>query len=218
MKVNRVFSPDDLRRIEEAVHETEKRTSGEIVPFVVERSDGYSSATWRASTLGALLAGLGTAAAVHGVEVWGVPLPLWIAGPPVLGAGLGHLACEWIPALKRLLIPRAVLEERVRERAEQAFLSEQVFATRDRSGVLLFLSLFERRVVVMGDKGIAAKVGQEEWDGIIATIVNGMRVGKPAGSLIEAIRTCGGLLERHGLGIRADDRDELPDGLRVGKP
>jgi putative membrane protein len=97
-------------------------------------------------------------------------------------------------------------------------LSEEVFATRDRSGVLLFLSLFERRAIVMGDKGIAARVRQEDWEGIIATIVRGMREGKPAESLIEAVRACGGLLERQGLAIRQDDRDELADGLRIGKP
>jgi len=218
MKVSRVFSPEDLRRVEEAVRESEKRTSGEIVPFVVERSDAYASATWRASTIGALLAAGATGAAVHAIEVWGTPLALWIAGPAVLGAGMGLLACQSIPALKRILIPRHLLTERVHERAGQAFLSEQVFATRERTGVLIFLSLFERRVVVMGDKGIAAKVRQEEWDGIIAGIVGGMKAGKPGDALVAAIRECGGLLERHGVEVRPDDRDELGDGLRIGKP
>jgi putative membrane protein len=218
MKVSRVFSPEDLRRVEESVRETEKRTSGEIVPFVVERSYGYADATWRASTLGALLAAVGAAAAAHAVEFWGVPLPLWIAGPAVLGAGIGFLACESLPPLKRFLIPGSVLGERVHERAAQAFLSEEVFATRDRTGVLIFLSLFERRVVVMGDKGIAAKVRQEEWDGIISGVVRGMREGKPGDALVAAVRECGGLLEHHGVAVRPDDRDELGDELRIGKP
>jgi putative membrane protein len=218
MKVSRVFAPEDLRRVEEAVRETETRTSGEIVPYVVERSDAYGGATWRASTLGGLLFATGTAAAVRAVEVWGVPLSLWIAGPAVLGAGIGYLACELIPTLKRLLIARSDLEERVHERAARAFLSEEVFATRDRTGLLIFLSLFERRVVVMGDRGIAAKVRQEEWDGIIGGVVRGMKEGKPGDALVAAVRECGGLLERHGVAVRPDDRDELGDGLRLGKP
>jgi putative membrane protein len=218
MKVNRVFSPEDFRRVEEAVQGAEKRTSGEIVPFVVERSDAYANATWRASTLGALLASLGTAAAIHWIEVWGVPLALWIAGPAVLGAGIGHLAAELVPAVKRALIPRRVLSERVEERAAQAFLSEEVFATRERTGVLIFLSLFERRALVMGDKGIAAKVRQEEWDGVIERLVRGMREGKPGEALVGAIESCSKLLEGRGVEIRADDRDELADGLRIGKP
>ena len=218
MEANRLFSPADLRRIEEAVHEAEKRTSGEIVPYVVERADGYADSIWRGSTLGALFAVLGTAAAVQTTEVWGVPLPLWIAAPAVLGAAIGHLACRFIPPLKRLLVARSVLDERVHERAAQAFLSEQVFATRDRTGVLIFLALFERRVVVMGDKGIAAKVRQDEWDGLVAGIVRGMREGKAGGALVAAIAECGALLERHGVAIRSDDADELTDGLRIGAP
>jgi putative membrane protein len=218
MKMSRVFSPEDLRRIEEAVRDAEKRTSGEIVPYVVERSDGYADATWRGATLGALVAALGSAAAFHAVEVWGMPLALWIAAPAVLGAGLGLLASELAPPFKRLLVPRGVLAERVRERAAQAFLSEEVFATRERTGMLIFLSLFERRVVVTGDRGIAAKVRQEEWDGIVGGIVRGMREGKPGDALAAAIRECGDLLARHGVDVRPDDRDELANGLRLGKP
>ncbi len=218
MKVSRVFSPEDLRRIEDAVREAETRTSGEIVPFVVERSDAYSSATWRASTIGALAAALAAAAPFHAIEVWGVPLSLWIAGPTVLGAGIGFLAAEVAPALKRALIPRSVLAERVHERAAQAFLSEEVFATRERTGVLLFLSLFERRALVYGDKGIAAKVRQDEWDGIVDRLVRGMRAGGAGESLVAAIGDCSRLLERHGVEVRPDDRDELADGLRIGKP
>jgi putative membrane protein len=218
MNVGRVFAPEDLRRIEEAVRETEKRTSGEIVPYVVERSDAYASATWRASTLGALLFAIGAGAVVSAVELWGVPPFLWIAGPVIAGAAVGHLASELVPSLKRLLVARGAVEERVRERAAQAFLSEEVFATRERTGVLIFLSLFERRVVVMGDKGIAARVRQEDWDGIIAGIVRGMKSGAPGDALVAAIGECGGLLERHGVARRPDDRDELGDGLRIGKP
>src|SRR5512134_597761 len=93
VRIERFFSQEDLRRIEEAVREAEGRTSGEIVPYAVERSDTYASATWRAATLGAFAGALLAAAAVHLAELWGLPPALWIAAPPLLGAGVGYLIC-----------------------------------------------------------------------------------------------------------------------------
>ena len=49
--VTRLFSEADRARIQAAVHDAEGKTSGEIVPFVVERSDGYEAADWRGGAL-----------------------------------------------------------------------------------------------------------------------------------------------------------------------
>ncbi len=218
MKLEKFFSAEDLRLVEEAVREAESRTSGEIVPYAVERSDAYPEATWSAATLGALL-GVLAAAAVQGlVEIWGVPLAAWIAAPTALGAGGGALLCGALPALRRALVPAVTLGDRVAARAERAFLEHEVFATRERTGILVFLSLFERRVVVRADRGIAAKVAQAEWDAVVQGIVAGIREGKPGEALARGIRACGEILERRGVERRADDRDELPDGLRTGGP
>lgn len=218
MKLEKFFSAEDLRLVEEAVREAESRTSGEIVPYAVERSDAYPEATWSAATLGALL-GVLAAAAVQGlVEIWGVPLAAWIAAPAALGAGGGALLCGALPELRRALVPAVTLGDRVAGRAERAFLEHEVFATRERTGILVFLSLFERRVVVRADRGIAAKVAQAEWDAVVEGIVSGIREGKPGEALARGIRACGGILERSGVERRADDRDELPDGLRTGGP
>ena len=104
---------------------------------------------------------------------------------------------------------------RVHQRATQAFISEEVFATRDRTGILIFLSLHERRVLVLGDSGINKKVKPSDWDGIVNMIVSGIREGKTTEGMISAIRECGKLLEQHGVQRRPDDTDELSDDLRV---
>lgn len=125
------------------------------------------------------------------------------------------LLVRFVPAAKRLFAGRALLERRVAQRAAEAFISEEVFKTRDRTGILIFLSLLERKVLVVGDAGINAKVEKNDWHDIVGRVVKGIRTGKPAEGLIEAIQQCGELLQRHGVTIRPDDQDELPDSLRL---
>lgn len=215
MKVEKLFSPADREAIAVAVREAEGQTAGEIVPVVVEASDEYEVATWRAAALGALTGSLG-AAVVYGLaDLWSTFIVGWIALPATLGAAAGALLVHLWPALRRAVIGREIIERRVMRRARQAFLEEEVFSTRDRTGILLFLSLFEHRVVVLGDAGINARVQPPEWQAIVDGIVAGMRRGTPGPALVEAIRQCGALLERRGVEIRPDDSNELANEVRL---
>lgn len=217
MTVDEPFTSADREAIAAAVSEAEKRTSGEIVVSVTPACDEYAHAHWKGAALGSLLAVL-AAAALHDLGgYWGGPLGLWMALPAAGGAALGYLLVR-LPSVRRFLATPELMERRTQARASQAFLEAEVFRTRERTGILLFVALFERRVVVLGDSGIRAKVAQQEWEGIVAGVVRGMREGRPAGALLEGIRLVGELLERHGVQRRPDDRDELPDGLRLEKP
>lgn len=214
-KVARLFSESDRERIRSAVADAERRTSGEIVPFVVEQSDGYEAAEWR----GGALLGTATAAvfaALHELtDLW---LPLDFAGMTLVTIGafaLGMIAVRFIPFLKRFLAGGGALERQVSRRAAEAFIAEEVFLTRERTGILLFVSLLERRVLVVGDAGINARVQKADWDGIVATIVSGLKNRKPTDGLVSAIGTCGALLEKHGVARRNDDTDEITNGLRM---
>jgi putative membrane protein len=133
--------------------------------------------------------------------------------PPAAGAGLGYLLAA-VPAVRRWLVGAETMDLRVRRRAAVAFLEEELFATRERTGILLFLSLFEHRVVVMGDSGINRRVAAGEWDGIVKIVVDGIHAGRPGLAVAAAVKECGALLERHGVAPRADDRDELANVLR----
>lgn len=215
MRIEQAFCQEDRDAIAAAVRAAEQRTAGEIVPVVVEAADEYEVAEWRAAAAGALAAAL-VAAAVYGwAEVWSRFIVAWIALPAFFGAGLGVLAVWLWPALRRTVIGETILVRSTERRARQAFLEEEVFATRDRTGILIFLALFEHRVVVLGDAGINARVAQQEWRGIVDGIVAGMRQGRPGPALVEAIEKCGALLERHGVVIRADDSDELDNEVRL---
>jgi putative membrane protein len=213
---HRLFSPSDLERISQAVKEAERKTSGEIVPYVVDQSDLYEEAEWRGGALLGAVA-LVCIAVVHLVsDTWHGLGPAEIGIITIGAMGLGVMLTHRFSLLKRFLTGNDVIEHRVAQRAAQAFISEEVFQTKDRTGILLFLSLLERKVLAVGDSGINAKVDQSEWEDVIASITWGIGEGKAADGFIEAIGKCGQLLQKRGVARRRSDRNELSNKLRMG--
>ncbi len=212
-----LFTDEDVRRISEAVRNAEQATSGEIVPYVVGRSDSYPEAIWRAGALGAFAALFAFAVADLVSARW---LPFSIAEIALIAAACFAIAAALVAAIPRTrmwLIHATIEQQRVDERASLAFLSEEVFRTRERTGILILVSLLEHRVSVLGDAGINAKVDKKEWDEVVRFVVDGMKRGTPADGLVNAIALCGSILERHGVEIRPDDTNELRDTLRMSE-
>lgn len=217
MNVDKLFNEEEKKQIAAAVERAEAKTSGEIVPFVVARSDHYEIAEWRAATLLGLF-GFAVCLALRAFgSAWDVPNVPTIALVTLGGGLLGMLAAHYIAAVKRFCAGRHHLDRRVEQRAAEAFISEEVFKTEGRTGILIFLSLLERRVLVVGDSGINARVRKEDWAGVVARVVDGITTGQPARGLTEAIEMCGGLLSAEGVTRSAQDRDELSDNLRIGR-
>lgn len=213
MKSDRFFTQADLDAIRAAVGEAEKRTSGEIVPYVVDQSDEYLSATWKGAALGAILGPLVALAIHRWSSIWGIPVDWWIALPAPVGGALGYLL-SLLPPIRRWMVGEEILEERSRRRAAVAFLEQEVFRTVNRTGILLFVSLFERRVVLLADSGIHQKVEQGQWDDITRRLAGEIRRGRTGPAMVEAILACGELLERHKVDVLPEDRDELSNELR----
>jgi len=214
MGIRAVFSEADLESIRRATAAGEERTGGEIVPYIVGRVVDADEARWPGATLGALgaalVAGLFNAFGDHwgGFGLW------WITLPTIVGAGVGYLAAG-LDTIGRRLISEDRLERAVRLRAEAAFLEEEVFATRDRTGILIFLALFEHRAEILADSGIHRSVPEGAWQGVVDVLIEGIKAGQAAKALEAAISACGKLLEEHGVERRADDEDELHDEPRI---
>lgn len=214
-KIAQLFSPADLERINAAVKTAEGQTAGEIVPVVVASSDDYEAALWRG---GFALSALVWSSIVLAYLLTSVWLPFHLLQTLLfifLAQGLGMLLTMIMPSAKRFFAGAATMQRRVQQQALEAFVSEEVFRTRERTGILIFLSLFERKVVVLGDAGINAKVAQTEWNEVVRTIVTGMHADQPAQGLIAAIQKCGELLQKQGVLRHEDDTDELANTLRM---
>jgi putative membrane protein len=206
------LSDSELAAVRDATSRAEERTGGEIVPYLVARVDDHEESRWRWAAFGAVTAAA-TAGVVHDAAGWWGLGVWWISLPTLTGALLG-LALARIPALERLLLDRDAVDRRVRLRAEAAFLEEEVFRTRDRTGILLLVAGFEHRAVLLADEGIHRAVEPGVWDDVVGRLVQRLKRGERAAGIVEAIDRCGEILATH-VARRSDDTDELPDAPRV---
>lgn len=213
-----ILSDEDRNQIREAVFSAEKRTSGEIVPYITRRSARYEIALWRGATIAGAIAFCVLVLLSRFYQGWSLS---WLysgtsQATVIVGAALlGVVLAAYVPALRRILAGNSLLAEQVHRRALQAFVEKEVFNTRDRTGILLFVSLFEHRIEVVGDAGINQKVTQEAWSNVVLSIRDGIKTGKLAAGLVAGIDQCGALLEQCGVEIQPDDTNELSDDLTI---
>jgi putative membrane protein len=215
MSINNRFSEAELERIKTAVRQAEENISGEIVPVFVEKSAHYTIANYRA---GAILASLVFALIVvfdRYVPAMAVYDPLMIFVLVTLGGFLGALAANFVAPVRRLMVGQSLMDQATHKRAENSFLTEEVFNTRHRTGIMIFVSFFEREVIVMADRGISKVVDQKEWDKLVRGIIMGVRAGKVTDGIVQAIQRCGEILLEKGFVKTADDVNELRDDLRM---
>jgi len=229
-KSEKYFSEEEHARIRSAIEAAEAGTSGEIVAMVVDRSDSYREA----ETLGAVLTaaliafiaeisfqyftlwrmgsewghggGIGAELVLYGVSVWTyVPLVFLLYFP----ARRLLRRCE---SLKLPFVGRKRIDEAVRERAVRAFYEKGLYRTRDATGILIFLSLLEHKVWILGDRGIDTKISHDRWQSLARELSLGMREKRACDALCSVISTCGGELGRH-FPRKSDDTNELADDV-----
>lgn len=191
-----------------AIRNAESRTVGEIVPVVLERSDDHPSAQWSCALL-ALLVG---SALLERFLPWSVPHEL-LACQLGLGAA-GFLLARLLPDLARHFVPERRATHAAEEQASQEFYRQGLRETRDRTGILIFVSLFERRVVVLGDVGIHAKVGDDHWQKTRDAILAGIARGALADGIVAGVKACGDVLAEH-FPASSKSANELEDRLIV---
>ena len=218
MNIKKKFTESDLKRIKDAVKVAEDKISGEIVPVIVDRSGEYAIANYKGCLLGASLAYVTMILLDRYVIDPSHTLfydPVFIFAVVTLAGLLG----AWIPAIsdpvKRFLVTQRYQDHATRQRAENAFLEEEVFNTRQRTGIMIFISFFEHEVIVMADSGISKVVDQKQWDRIVADLIQNIRNGQIVEGLEQGIKQCGAILLEKGFGKTQDDVNELRDDLRV---
>ena len=193
------FTAEEKARIAEAVQEAESKTAAEIVPAVATASGRYDRAEDIAGLwLGAILLVLAWLwmpweRTEHGS--WDLSwaqfqLPV-LLGALVLGFVAGAvLASRW-GGLRMLFTSRQEMRDEVAARARQLFFDQRVHHTTGQTGILLFLSLYERSAAVIADAQTTEKLGQPVLDELCQDLTAAMRSGTPAAALVQVIRACG---------------------------
>jgi len=206
--VRRLLSAEDRARIEAAIQQIELKSSLEVVVSVLPSSADY----WPWRVLLAAASALGAAAAVLRFVPEAHPLWAILAELPVAAAVYAALG---IGPLHRRLIPRAAAEAAVQARAFQLFAERGLHRTREQTGLLLLISELEHRVVILGDAGLHAQVGERGWQTHVDQLVQRIRENRTVDGILEVLAR----IERSASAahpVRSDDTNELPDSLIEG--
>jgi len=230
------FTEDEKRAIEASIKEAESRTSGEIVTMVVEQSDGYRDAD--------IVAGIIFAAVIsfYPAELFFeysefllrkfIPSMSWFTEIPdgtrfitglmvfVSLTIILHFPLKMIfrkfPTVKRFIISIKRMDSEVKERALRGFHEHGLDKTKDATGVLFLISIFEKRVQILADRGIYTKINQDTLNRYAALVGKGIASGKGGEALCSAIKEIGSELEKH-FPRSSDDKNELTDRIVTEK-
>jgi putative membrane protein len=194
------LTPNETEAIEARVAELEAACGVEVVTMIVGKADVYPETVWKAFALGAAATCLAVTLADIARPEWVTSTTFLASAIATLGVGaLCALLAVYVPAFARLFVreSRAALE--VQQFAKAQFLERQLFATPGRSAVLLLVSVFERRVVVLPDTGLHARVGATEWDAVIARMTDSLRAGRAGTALLDGLAGVSELLHAKGF-------------------
>jgi putative membrane protein len=206
LKAATFFTDSEKARIRESVRTVEKGTSGEIATMVVDQSDGYLEAEILGSVLLSGLVALVIAVASQHVTIWTyVPIVLLLYIP-------ARFMFMRLPRLKVPFVNKRRLMHAVRERAVRAFYEKGLYRTRDENGILIFISLLERKVWILGDRGVDRQIPHETWQAHAREVSQGIRDGRACDALCAVIGDCGRVLTTH-FPRKEDDTNELPDDM-----
>lgn len=219
------FSEEDHALVTAAVTEAEKASDGEIVTIVADRSDAYHDAGLHYAVLAMLLV-LAALAALP--QAWvDRALGLFLGWNEALTRGalmltlfvlltlaflIVRFALAYMP-LRMALTPRATKTRRVRRRALELFRASAERRTKGRTGVLLYLSLLERRAEIVADEAIHSRVTPDVWGEAMAALIGEVKAGRPGQGMASAVEKVGAVLADCLPPTGADNPNELPDRL-----
>jgi putative membrane protein len=199
------FTHEDHEAVSAAIREAEKKTSGQLVCVFAHASSDYASIPILWASVLALLAPW----PMINFTQWSVQRIFLIQLAVFIVAGFIFS----ITALRVVLVPRAIKRARAHHAALEQFVVRGISRTKNRSGVLVFVSLAERYARIIADEGIAAKVHNSEWQAAIDALTGHMRDGQIAAGFIAAIERCGAVLATHAPPDGSPNT--LPDRLYV---
>ena len=219
-RASRHFTSDQRKRIAEAVRAAEASTNAEIVPVVASCSGRYDR--------GEDFAGLSTAI-IALVLAWtffqhedpsprgwgGLPVTLdlpWLVAIVIAGYVTGMLAAMNIAWLRRLFTPRLEMIDEVDARARQAFFDQRIHHAAADSGVLIYISLFERRAAVLADCTVMQHLPAAELQTLRDALVTDLKNSDLTDAIVRAIERIGQRLADV-LPGPATDGNDLADAL-----
>lgn len=216
------LSKDDMKKIGSAVKKAESKTSGEIATAMIKESYDYAIYELMFAMIIGLLYFVIMMFFAGSIEQW-LQGKFWDYSVNYLVMFYGFSTFIMITifyfignisSIDRLIVPKKIRNQKVQERATSYFMESGIYNTKDRTGILIFISIMERRVELLADSGINEKISPEKWQNIVDNIIEGIKQKDITARLTESINECGDLLAKH-FPIQADDKNELTDDIDI---
>ena len=197
------FDQASCDNLASCVREIEKETNAELVIAVRARSGSYRHADY---LFGALVAYAGLLFLLFSPWTFN---HYWVAVDIALLFGLGVLISSRSDAVRRLLTTKEERARAVREGAAAMFYEAGIANTVAEMGVLIYLSLMERRLELLADRGVLEAAPPLEWNECLFDLQQVGRRPHPE-TFLKALRAMGALLANH-IPATGENPNELGD-------
>lgn len=192
--IDKYLSKNDLEKIEQTIDRVEEQTLGEIVPVIVKKSSTVGHVPLTLTLLMTLIVVM--IEFPYSDWLWVTP---WVYLWPVIIIvlfGLSHFLAK-ISWIQKILVPEKDELDQVHQRAHLEFYMNRVHRTEAGTGVLIFVSVMEKKAVVLADEGIAKKLPPTTWDGVLEKLRKSLHDGQWGPGFVQAIEECGEHLKTH---------------------
>ena len=218
---NNFLTPSEVEQVEAAIAAAEKQTSAEIVCVVATESGRYDRAEAVVGLFTGLLLLLLANLLMPLLHRQLLPVGDWNepsvglafveqAVAVLIGFVAGNVLASYWHGLRRLFVRTAQMDAETERAANFVFAARRLTSTRHAGGLLLYVSLFEHRVIVLADQGVMDALGQGFLDQIRDTAVAKLRSGNATGTLVESVQQAAEQLAT-ALPHTPEDNDELPN-------
>lgn len=184
--MNFVIEEAEINKIDAAIEEVKKNADIDVVTVVVAESDDYPAVRWRVALAFALLITLISffVTAEYFIS------PYLLLGLQIVWLGIGYFISR-VACIRRFFLVPEKIEEEVRQRAIEVFFDRSVHCSETRRGLLIFVSLLERRAEILPDIGLRENVSPDDWKPVIQSLVKRARSGELVQALVDAVHEAG---------------------------
>jgi putative membrane protein len=139
---------------------------------------------------------------------------MWLSVAVAIGFVAASVVAGYWHGLRRLFTSKREMMDETARAADHIFVSRRLASTRDRGGLLIYVSLAERRVVVLADEGLLKAAGQPFLDELRDLAVSRLREGNRVEAFTDTLKAAGEKLPGF-IPLQKNDANELGNRLLV---
>ena len=204
-----IISNKDKLLINKLIEESEKRTQSEIVPMITHHSDLYPAAHFRAAIIMSFIFSL-----ILYFSPMNIINPIYFLWIQIPGLFLGYYLAHF-SFFKKILISEEEKNNEVNQKAFEAFFHHNLHVTKYHTGVLIFISVMEKKIKIITDVGISKKVDQKIWDEIVFQFTQKIKKESFVVGLTDCIGAVTNVLENYFPTVNGEKDNELKNDLII---